>query len=203
MLGTWPGSLLPFPVEQRRDTVADSTEGAPPNRLYALLSIIGGGLMIGAFFLPDHLGLTGDVLPSTTSVISMWEVVYRIGSGTNAYVSHTPSNQGQPHLIAAILVGLPMILGALIVVLGVWSFVRRSGALRAGFFGAAVGLTAIGELSNTLYMNATIIAEFSVSRGSSLPIVNEAWLGLGSVVLLLGLLLVLAAGIAAMLRRLT
>lgn len=200
MLGTWPDSLLSFPVDQRRDIVADSTEGAPPNRLYALLSIIGGGLMIGSFFLPDYMGLTGDIGAPSVAIISMWEVVYRVGSGTTP---HTPSNQGQPHLIAAILVGLPMILGALIVVLGVWSLVRRSGALRAGFFGAAVGLAVLGDLSNALYANSAIVAKFSESRGPSLPVLNEAWLGLGSVVLMLGLLLVLAAGMAAMLRRLT
>jgi hypothetical protein len=91
-------------------------------------------------------------------------------------------------------------MAVLIVVLGIWSLVRRSGALRAGFFGAASVLATLGAAGNALFNNADINSGFYAGTGAP-PVPNEAWLGLGSVVLLLGLLLVLAAGIAAASQR--
>jgi hypothetical protein len=169
-----------------------------------VLSVIGGALMIGAFFLPERLlpsTVASEPASSSQMVSSMWDVVYRIGAGTSTYVPRNNAYvSSQPFILTAILAGLPLIMGTLIVVLGIWSVLRRSGALRAGFFGAAVVLAMIGAAGNALFNNADIITSF-YSGPTTVMVPNEAWLGFGSVVLLLGLFLVTAAGLASALKR--
>jgi hypothetical protein len=182
--------------------MADPSGSVRPNRLYALLSIIGGGLMIGAFFLPEQFGPSLHTAAAPTpAVISMWDVIYILYSGAAAFDPRTNSYvSGQPLVFSAINAGLPLIMGALIVILGIWSILRGASALRAGLVGAAAVLATIKIAGSTLLTLADTSFMYSaIPQYHTLP--NLEWQGLGSVVLLLGLFLVIAAGFASALRR--
>src|SRR5690242_16940072 len=101
--------------------MADSTERARPNRLQALLSVVGGGLMIAAYFVPET---PGTATPGVTSaaapltMLTLWDGVLRAGYFTKFYDQRTYSYISyQPQAFSALMAAVPLLMGAVIVAL--------------------------------------------------------------------------------------
>jgi hypothetical protein len=170
----------------RSHHMAEATAPARPQRAQALLSIIGGALMVMSYFLPTFLDSRGQGPNGAPEIESLWDTLLQV-----ANLAHgQSSSSGQPHIFVGVLFGLPIIMGAVIAVLGVLSLLRDSGDLGRGFGVAAVLFAFVASIFPVIYG----AVGYGASHGQALP--EESLIGLGSVALVLGLFLATAAAFA-------
>lgn len=164
--------------------MADASAPTRPQRAPALLSTIGGALMIVSYFLPDYFGSTGAG-PSSFAWYRLWDVVLRAGN----LAQNQTSGSSQPHVFLAVLYGIPLLLGVVIAALGVVGLLRAPGDLRRGFGVAAVIFVLVQSITPLEF------ATYSAASAGQVGL-DESLVGLGSVTLALGLFLVTAAAFA-------
>jgi hypothetical protein len=169
------------------------------DRLYGLLSVIGGGITVASFFLPWQIGqkVVSSSKPDNLAVQSIWDNISRTAFGSpyaDRGTGGTATSTG--HVFSALAASMPLIMAVIIVALGMWAVVRRPGSLRTGFFFAAAIVALLTSLSYLL----TNPSYYGTGNGTP-AVPNESLVSMASVVMSAGLLLLLAAGIATALPR--
>lgn len=180
--------------------MADPTGQARPSRLQALLSVIGGGLMIAAFFVPAQLGYTtaGVTTNGPVTLLTLWDGVLRAGRFTRIWDSRTYTYVTYPpQIFTALIAAVPLLMGVLIAALGVWSLLRGPGDTRRGFVMSAVVLAFFTSLDRL------VVDGFSVGAyPAGVQALSDLWLDrLGYFTLTLGLFLVMASAFSSLARR--
>ncbi|HEV2235321.1 MAG TPA: hypothetical protein VGR57_01560 [Ktedonobacterales bacterium] len=167
--------------------MADTSAPARPQRAPALLSTIGGALMIVSFFLPNYASTIGP--DRSPALLTLWDAILSAGN----LAQNQGSGSSQPHVFVAVLFGIPLVMGVVIAALGVVGLLRASGDLLRGFGVAAAIFALVSSLIQLVY--ATIVTAFNSAIGGQTG-VNQSLVGLGSVTLVLGLFLGTAAAFA-------
>lgn len=164
-----------------------------PNRAHGLFAVLGAGLIIAGYFLPSYLitnpQATLPFSPSDYQLISFWDGIYAtLGGGT----TFNPQTNGyvatQPHIFQFIVGLAPIIMAAVILILGVWAFFRGPGSGRRAVFWAALVIVALPLIS-------TIPGALTLNYGDAGNIPQMGSLiALGSATALLGVFLALVSG---------
>jgi hypothetical protein len=185
---------------------------AQPTRLAAGLSILGGALVVVAYFLPSAVTETilnpnGPIGPGSLTVTSAWQVLLRIAFGApyvNSNGAHGTS-PGSP--LYAIALAMPLFMGALVALLGCWGLLTRQGTLRTAFQAAAsvmVAALAVPDVGVFLgFANVGVFGfgEFLNGTYSPLTVPNFGLVDLGFVVFFFGMFIALGASFAMVLKR--
>lgn len=174
------------------------------DKVYAALSVVGGAVMIASFFLPWQIGTKVPSVngPNNFAVLSIWDNISRVafGGGSASFDPATGSTMSQSSaIVPALVMSVPMILAAIIVVLGIWALLRQSGPVRAGLYFAAATLATLTSLQ---YIELSPYYSQLYSGGSpAIAVSNVSLIGVASATMTLGLLLLIMAGVASAARR--
>jgi hypothetical protein len=178
--------------------VAIEGASARPNRVAAIMSLLGGALAAGGFFLPTTLQV--QTSPPGVKVVSGWDAAYRLatgGSSSGPSIPGLPGPGATPSLpFAAALAASPLILAVVVLVLAVWALFSEAGPLRNSLMLAAVALLAISSLS-ALSLSSALGSVGSLVGGL---IADSGMLGLGSLVTFAGVFFAVT-GLGASLQR--
>lgn len=174
-------------------------------RIAALITVIGGGLLLVGEFLPN------GVTPQRAIVAGQNQVKLVLSSnwdGISRLFTQVPSVDQQsgvvtysgPFAVDGLIACIPLALGVLLVLFGVLAFVRRPGPLRAGFHVTTASFVAL----STIY-SFTIVgvqASYYNYGGSGYPAsIPTNLIGLGSLVMDVGAFVALAGSFALALRN--
>lgn len=134
-----------------------------PHLAQGVWAIIGGLLIIVSFFLPSIPAVNTGSAPispnSGQTLVSAWSYIIPFFQPGNSFNYATNTNGGgEPHIFAGLLSAAPMILAAIIVILGVWALFRRPGAIRSALLYTAVTLVALSlfTYTDTVFLNLSI-----------------------------------------------
>lgn len=134
-----------------------------PNRATGLVGALGGVVILVSYFLPSYLTVKPGTIPPyrpTDYILeTAWDAVYRILFGAPTYDGQTgtmePTNG---HVLAGVVAMTPMIMAALILLLGMWALFSRPGPARVAIWFAAVTVivsslvTLVNFGANNLYL---------------------------------------------------
>jgi hypothetical protein len=179
-------------------------DAQPAHKVFGAISALGGLLVVISYFLPTYAIDISDGNSTGTSadfkLISNWDNLYHLYSSTPGGFTDPNTGAtifGQPHLIFALYAGFPLALGALLVALGVWTFLSsRPGFIRNATALAATALLALSTIPSINWQITTgdEIKGYPLEQDPSL-------VGLGSLVFFIGVLVATAAVFMAMSRR--
>lgn len=178
----------------------NQTDIKAPSRAQGLLSILGGALIIVSYFLPTYFTVSSDApppySPADYTMLSSWNNIYPGLFGSTAFDSQANAFvTSGPHYFTIFIAMAPIILAALILVLGIWAFFKRPSSSRSAVFSTAVVILALSSV-NTLDIGAANPYAFAGNIGQAGP-----QLSLGSSVLLLGLFITLVSAFLAWQRK--
>ncbi len=162
-----------------------------PNKTYGVLGVLGGALIITSYFLPSYLTVNQEATPPYSSsdyqMASSWNNIYPALFGTTGYDQQTGNYAtSQPHIFTILVSAVPMIMAALLLILGVWAIFKRPGPARSAFYSAAALIVALSLVSALNY-------ETSSYAFSANLYINSPLLSLGSAVFLLGAFITLVS----------
>lgn len=168
---------------------------AAQRRIAAILSVIGGGLVIAAYFLPWSVGTRPAGPPGSDNVVVFtgWDNISRVAFGYSYVNGQAGSITSPGSLPYGFLAAAPMLMAAIVVALGGLAVFWRPGALRTGLYAAAGGLMALSSFG---VLNSSASLGY---YGAQLP--SQPLLGLGPAVFYIGLFVVITGGVSTALSR--
>lgn len=170
---------------------------AAQRRIAAILSVIGGGLVIAAYFLPWSVGTRPAGPPGSDNVVVFtgWDNISRVAFGYSYVNGQSGSITSPGSLPYGFLAAAPMLMAAIVVALGGLAVFWRPGALRTGLYAAAGGLMALSSFG---VLNSSASLGY-YGYGAQLP--SQPLLGLGPAVFYIGLFVVITGGVSTALSR--
>lgn len=173
---------------------------AAQRRIADILSVIGGGLVIAAYFLPWSVGARvpgpgGPPGSDNVVVFTGWDNISRVAFGYSYVNGQSGPITSPGSLPYGFLAAAPMLMAAIVIALGGLAVFWRPGALRTGLYAAAGGLMALSSFG-ILYSSASL-----GYYGYSAQLPGQPLLGLGPAVFYIGLFVVITGGVSTALSR--